>query len=125
VPDKTTQSIVIDASPAQVMGVIADFEAYPQWANAVKSVQVLERSSGGSGTHVRFELDAGMVKDTYELTYVWADDGSQVSWSLVKGQMQKAHGHRAEGVEEARRGLSATDGRVGTCGSCCSPVKAA
>jgi len=31
-----------------------------------------------------------MVKDTYELTYVWADDGSQVSWSLVKGQMQKA-----------------------------------
>ncbi len=89
-PDKTTQSIVIDASPAQVMGVIADFEAYPQWANAVKSVQVLERSSGGSGTHVRFELDAGMVKDTYELTYVWADDGSQVSWSLVKGQMQKA-----------------------------------
>ncbi len=90
VPDKTTQSIVIDAPAAQVMDVIADFEAYPQWAGAVKSVQVLERSADGHGIHVRFELDAGIVKDTYELTYTWAEDGSQVSWSLVKGQMQRA-----------------------------------
>lgn len=88
--DKTTQSIIIDAPAAQVMAVIADFQAYPQWADAVKSVEVLARAGNGTGTHVRFELDAGMVKDTYELTYRWAQDGSQVSWSLVKGQMQKA-----------------------------------
>lgn len=88
--DKTTQSIIIDAPAAQVMAVIADFQAYPQWADAVKSVEVLARAGDGTGTLVRFELDAGMVKDTYELTYRWAEDGSQVSWSLVKGQMQKA-----------------------------------
>ncbi len=88
--DKTTQSIIIDAPAAQVMAVIVDFQAYPQWADAVKSVEVLARAGDGTGTHVRFELDAGMVKDTYELTYRWAEDGSQVSWSLVKGQMQKA-----------------------------------
>ncbi len=88
--DKTTQSIIIDAPAAQVMAVIADFQAYPQWAAAVKSVEVLARAGDGTGTHVRFELDAGMVKDTYELTYRWAEDGSRVSWSLVKGQMQKA-----------------------------------
>lgn len=88
--DKTTQSIIIDAPAAQVMAVIADFQAYPQWADAVKSVEVLARAGDGTGTHVRFELDAGMVKDTYELTYRWAEDGSRVSWSLVKGQMQKA-----------------------------------
>jgi len=90
VADKTTQSIIIDAPAAQVMAVIADFQAYPQWAAAVKSVEVLARAGDGTGTHVRFELDAGMVKDTYELTYRWAEDGSRVSWSLVKGQMQKA-----------------------------------
>lgn len=90
VADKTTQSIIIDAPAAQVMAVIADFQAYPKWADAVKSVEVLARAGNGTGTHVRFELDAGMVKDTYELTYRWAEDGSQVSWSLVKGQMQKA-----------------------------------
>ena len=88
--DKTTQSIVIDAPAARVMDVIADFEAYPQWTNAVKSVDVLERGADGRGAHVRFDLDAGIVKDTYELTYTWAADGSAVSWSLVKGQMQKA-----------------------------------
>ncbi|MDQ2722571.1 MAG: SRPBCC family protein, partial [Actinomycetota bacterium] len=30
--DKTTQSIIINAPAAQVMAVIADFQAYPQWA---------------------------------------------------------------------------------------------
>lgn len=88
--DKTTQTIVIDAPVARVMDVIADFEAYPQWANAVKLVDVLERTAGGRGSHVRFGLDAGMVKDTYELSYTWATDDTEVSWSLVKGQMQKA-----------------------------------
>lgn len=88
--DKTTQSIVIAAPPAHVLDVIADFEVYPEWANAVKSAEVLERGADGRGAHVRFELDAGMVQDTYELRYTWAKDGSGVHWSLVKGQMQKA-----------------------------------
>src|ERR1035437_2715887 len=90
VADKTTQTIIIDAPAAQVMKISADFEAYPQWANAVKLVDVLERAADGRGRHVRFGLDAGMVKDTYELSYTWASDDTEVSWSLVKGQMQKA-----------------------------------
>ena len=35
--DESTQSIVVDAPPQDVMAVIADFPAYPEWANAVKS----------------------------------------------------------------------------------------
>ncbi len=39
-----------------------------------------------------FTLDAGILKDAYELEYVWTGD-ERVEWTLVKGQMQKAqHG---------------------------------
>lgn len=91
--EQSTQSIVIDAEPEAIMEVIADFPAYPEWAEAVKDVEVLEPGSGGRAEKVRFVIDAGVVKDEYVLTYTWADDGLSVRWELVKGQMQKAqHG---------------------------------
>ena len=41
--DQTTSEIVVDAAPDQVMAVIADFDAYPQWATGVKQAEVLEQ----------------------------------------------------------------------------------
>lgn len=88
--DETTQSIIVAASAAEIMAVIADFPAYPEWVGAVKEVVLVGSDDTGRGTHVRFVLDAGMVKDTYELAYSWAADGRSVSWDLVKGQVQKS-----------------------------------
>jgi carbon monoxide dehydrogenase subunit G len=84
--DQSTQSIVINAAPAQIMAVIADFEAYPEWVGAVKSVEVVE--GGEPATQVRFVLDAGVLKDEYTLAYDWSG-AEKVEWHLVKGQMQK------------------------------------
>ncbi|MBY6411382.1 SRPBCC family protein [Rhodococcus sp. BP-252] len=88
--EKTQRSITVDAPSAQVMDVIADFDAYPSWVSAAKSVEVLEVGASGRADRVRFVLDAGMVKDTYELQYVWSADGMAVSWELVQGEMQKS-----------------------------------
>jgi ribosome-associated toxin RatA of RatAB toxin-antitoxin module len=88
--DESTQSIVVDAPPAEIMTVIADFPAYPEWANAVKQTEVLESGEDGLARQVRFTLDAGPFKDVYTLSYKWAPDGLSVSWSLVKGQMQRS-----------------------------------
>ncbi|HEY0497983.1 MAG TPA: SRPBCC family protein [Kutzneria sp.] len=86
--DESTQSIVIDAEPARIMDVIADFAAYPEWANAMKTTEVLSTGADGRAEQVRFQLDQGVIKDEYTLEYKWAD--SSVSWHLVKGQMQKS-----------------------------------
>jgi len=86
----TTSSIDIAAPAEQVMTVIADFEAYPEWAEQVKSVEVLEPGDGGRPARVRFTMDAGPIKDSYTLDYSWSPDDRAVSWTLVKGQMQKA-----------------------------------
>jgi uncharacterized membrane protein len=88
--DESTQSIVVDAPPADVMAVIADFPEYPSWANAVKSTEVLDEFEDGKAREVKFTLDAGPFKDVYTLAYDWATDGLSVDWHLVKGQMQKA-----------------------------------
>jgi hypothetical protein len=91
--DQSTQSIMINADPEAIMGVIADFANYPQWALAVKKAEVIVPGVGDRAERVRFSLDAGIVKDEYVLDYTWSADGLMVSWELVKGQMQKAqHG---------------------------------
>ncbi|HEU5269575.1 MAG TPA: SRPBCC family protein [Jatrophihabitans sp.] len=87
--DESTQSITIEASPAEVMAVIADFGAYPQWAASVKSCEVTEPGPDGRAKQVAFKIDAGGIRDEYELAYDWQGD-QRVSWTLVRGQMQKA-----------------------------------
>jgi ribosome-associated toxin RatA of RatAB toxin-antitoxin module len=88
--DATSSSITIAAAPEQVMAVIADFDAYPEWAEQVKSVEILQSDENGRAERVRFTMDAGPIKDSYTLDYRWAPDGRSVSWTLVKGQIQKA-----------------------------------
>jgi ribosome-associated toxin RatA of RatAB toxin-antitoxin module len=87
--DESTQSITINAAPAAVMAVIADFAAYPQWAKSVKTIEVTKPGPDGRAEQVAFKIDAGGIRDEYELAYTWHDD-LKVSWTLVKGQMQKA-----------------------------------
>ena len=87
--DQTTASIIVDASPADVMAVIADFEAYPQWSGAVKEVSVLETAADGRPDQVWFRIDSGPLKDSYVLAYEWRGDES-VSWRLVESKLLKA-----------------------------------
>jgi carbon monoxide dehydrogenase subunit G len=91
-PEESTQSISIDADPAEVMAVIADFANYPEWTGSVKQAEVLETGPDGRARRVAFTLDAGIVRDQYELSYVWSGD-QQVEWDLRQGQMMRAqHG---------------------------------
>ena len=88
-PEASTQSITIDADPHAVMAVIADFPNYPEWTGSVKKAVVLEEHPEGRAARVAFTLDAGIVRDQYELAYVWTDD-TRVDWQLREGQMMRA-----------------------------------
>jgi ribosome-associated toxin RatA of RatAB toxin-antitoxin module len=101
--DQSTQSITIDAPAADVMAVIADFAAYPEWVAAAKRAEVVESGDDGRARRVRFVLDAGAVKDDYVLDYTWDGDRA-VSWTLVSSQLMK----RQDGSYE----LSESDGRT-------------
>lgn len=79
--DRTTSSITVAAPRAVVMGVIADFAAYPEWATGIRSAEITEPGSDGRARQVRFVIDAGIIKDSYVLAYEW-DADTAVHWNL-------------------------------------------
>ncbi|HMS75676.1 SRPBCC family protein [Gordonia sp. (in: high G+C Gram-positive bacteria)] len=87
--DRTQQSIVIGADPEQILAVIADFPRYPEWVSAARSVEVLDTLADGRAAQVRFDLDVGILQDTYVLAYEWAAGGDEVSWRLVSSNLQR------------------------------------
>ncbi|MFC8361372.1 SRPBCC family protein [Streptomyces griseorubiginosus] len=84
--EHTSSSITIDAAPADVMAVIADFARYPDWTGEVKQAEVLSTDASGRAEQVRLVMDAGAIKDDQVLGYTWTGE-NEVSWTLVKSQM--------------------------------------
>ena len=87
--EQTTSSIVVDADPAEVMEVIADFPSYPEWAKGVQEASVVSEGADGRAEQVFFRLDVSPIRDEYTLAYDW-DDDREVTWTLVDGKMLRA-----------------------------------
>jgi carbon monoxide dehydrogenase subunit G len=79
-------SSVIAAPLEDVMEVIEDYEAYPDWAD-VRSVEVRQRGEGGRATEVAFEVDVpGLGKAAYTLTYRYAPGDTGLSWTTSEAR---------------------------------------
>ncbi|MGE5460453.1 MAG: SRPBCC family protein [Solirubrobacterales bacterium] len=92
--EQTEGSIRIEASPAEIMDVLTDYEAYPEWAD-VKSARVVERGDGGIGTKVAFEVDVPMLgRADYTLAYRYAPGDTGMSWvsTEARGAVTKITG---------------------------------
>ncbi|MGW0187897.1 SRPBCC family protein [Streptomyces sp. NPDC003362] len=87
--EHTSSSTTIEAAPADVMAVIADFARYPDWTGEVKEAAVLKTDERGRAEQVRLVMDAGAIKDDQILAYTWTGD-HEVSWTLVKSQMLRS-----------------------------------
>ncbi|MEU9360076.1 SRPBCC family protein [Streptomyces sp. NPDC051840] len=87
--EHTSSSITIEAAPADVMGVIADFARYPEWTGEVKEAEILATDDQGRAEQVRLVLDAGAIKDDHVLAYTWNSE-YEVDWTLVKSQMLRS-----------------------------------
>jgi Polyketide cyclase / dehydrase and lipid transport len=79
--DRTTSSITVALPRADVMDVIAEFTAYPEWATGVRTAEILGKLENGRADRVRFQLDAGIIKDRFVLRYEW-DGDARVRWDL-------------------------------------------
>lgn len=77
--ESTVQSIEVDASPSDVFSVAADIESYPDWANGIKQVEVLEHDAEGRPLRAAFVLEAFVKEVAYELVYSY-DEPHRISW---------------------------------------------
>ncbi len=85
--EQTTSTIVVNATPKDIMTVIADFAAYPEWADSMRETEVLSTDEAGRPKQVRFKVDAGAISDEYTLDYTWSRN--EVTWTLVRAKMVK------------------------------------
>jgi ribosome-associated toxin RatA of RatAB toxin-antitoxin module len=85
-------SAEVDATPAEVMAVVADFEAYPEWVAGMEEVEVLSRDRQGRGTRVAFRLRTPMGEQAYTLAYRYQPRDAGVSWSYVEGTLEDLTG---------------------------------
>ncbi|MFV8230008.1 SRPBCC family protein [Mycolicibacterium peregrinum] len=78
----------IEASPKEVLDVLADVESLPDWWDGYKSIEVLERDESNRPLRTKASLKSGTMADEQVLVYTWHDDG--VSWTLEKSKLQRA-----------------------------------
>ena len=79
----------IDATPTEVMDVIADFETYPEWSDGHKKATIDTRDANGRPNQVTMAVSAMGFSDEQVMLYEF-DGDSKVTWSLVKANQQKA-----------------------------------
>ena len=79
--ESVSESVKINASPAEVMAVIANLEDYPNWSDGFTAVEIITTHDDGGPRDASFSITTPVGKDSYELSYVWAGDES-VSWTL-------------------------------------------
>jgi hypothetical protein len=103
--DRTTSSITVALPRADVMAVIADFPAYPQWATGVRTAEILGKLENGRADRVRFQLDAGIIKDKFVLRYEW-DGDARVRWDLDTSEPGAAISELSGGYVLDDRGTS-------------------
>ena len=74
----------IPAAPDRVMAVIADLDRYPEWVDALTTVEVLNTGVDGRPETVRMVLQHRLLSDDYTVGYQWSSD--EVSWKLIQGR---------------------------------------
>lgn len=82
------REIVIEASPEEILDVIADFEAMTEWSGPHQSVEILEAGTDGRPTRVKMKVKAAGITDEQVLAYTWG--GNEVSWTLISAGQQRS-----------------------------------
>jgi hypothetical protein len=85
---KESRDIVIEASPEEILAVIADFEAMPRWSDPHQSAEILETGDDGRPSKVKMRVRTAGITDEQVVAYTWS--GNDVSWTLVSSGQQKS-----------------------------------
>jgi carbon monoxide dehydrogenase subunit G len=103
--EESEGNVHIDATPKEVMDVITDFEAYTEWADGMKGVEVLKKDKQGRGKEVRFDVSSFGLSDSIVFSYTYAAANKGCSWKLVEAKNVKD----LEGAYELEGGKGGTD----------------
>jgi uncharacterized membrane protein len=99
---KESRDIVIEASPEEILDVIADFEAMPEWSEPHRSAEILETGDDGRPSKVMMKVRTAGITDEQVVAYTWS--GNEVTWTLVSSGQQKSQDGKYTLVPEGSKG---------------------
>lgn len=80
--ERVSDETVVTAPAETVWAVITDLASYPDWADGVEEVEVLESDDEGRPVSARFVVDARIMTVRYTLAYEYGDNS--MTWSLTE-----------------------------------------
>lgn len=82
-----SREVVIEATPEEVMDVIADVRSAPDWSSQHQGAEILEETPDGRPDTVRIKLKTMGISDEQVVRYSWTD--TTASWTLVSSSQLK------------------------------------
>lgn len=79
-----TSTIDVDATASELMAIVTDLEAYPEWLSDVKAVEVLGHDADGRPTASTMTVDVTIKQVTYTLDYEY-DGEERIAWTSRPG----------------------------------------
>ena len=83
-----SREVVIEASPEEILDVVADVESTPAWSPQYQSAEVLEAHDNGRPKRVKMKIKTAGISDEQVVEYTWTDN--KVSWTLISAGQLKA-----------------------------------
>jgi ribosome-associated toxin RatA of RatAB toxin-antitoxin module len=83
-----SREVVIEATPKEILDVIADVGSAHTWSPQYQSAEVLEIYKDGRPKRVKMKVKAAGMTDDMEVEYSWGDNTA--GWALVKSGQLKA-----------------------------------
>ena len=83
-----SRDIVIEASPEEILDVIADFEAMPEWSRPIRARKFSRPDDDGRPSKVKMKVKTAGITDEQVVAYTWS--GNEVSWTLVSSGQQRS-----------------------------------
>ena len=83
-----SRDVVIEATPQEILDVVADVEATPTWSPQYQRAEILESYDDGRPKQVKMTVKAAGLTDEQVIEYTWSEN--KVSWTLVSAGQLKA-----------------------------------
>lgn len=81
-----SKTVEVEADDVSIMRIVADFEAYPQWNDEVKSVYILARYNDGRPSQLRIDTEVQGHPGTY-IQAVYYPGPGQIQTVMQQGEL--------------------------------------
>jgi ribosome-associated toxin RatA of RatAB toxin-antitoxin module len=83
-----SREVVIEASPEEIMSVIADVEGTSEWSSQHQGAEVLSSYDDGRPKEVKMKVKSAGITDEQVVEYTWTDHSA--SWTLLSANALKS-----------------------------------